>query len=112
MTYDEVVAAFEGKFTHVSRSGIATRTSRDERDSEYLPIYAAQKQQSAGRAPSPIESVDVEAAYDKWLEVALDFIPDGAVTLYWRVMPEVELGPGGGPFIFARASFSNKAPNV
>ena len=111
MTYDEAVAAFEGKFKHVVTSGIHTNDARDENGNEYLAIYANSKNAKAGIPAAPILSDTIEQAYNKWLETALDSVPGGMTTLYWRVMPIIQSTVGReGRYAFARASFSSKEP--
>ncbi len=111
MTYEEAVAAFEGKFKHVVSDGIHTNDARDEHGNEFQAIYANNKGGKAGIPAQPIMSETSSEAFDKWLENALDSIPGGMITLYWRVMPQCLSVPGrDGCYVFARASFSSKEP--
>lgn len=111
MTYDEAVAAFEGKFQHVVVDGIHTNEARDEWNNEFLAIYANNKNSKAGVPASPLKSETAEDAFDKWLEAAMDSVPGGMTTLYWRVMPTIHTHPGReGVFAFSRMSFSSNPP--
>jgi hypothetical protein len=111
MTYDEAVAAFQNKFSHVVEDGIHTNESLDEWGNEYIAVYANNKNAKAGITASPLKSDTAQEAFDKWLETALDSIPGGMVTLYWRVMPTIHSHPGReGVFAFSRMSFSANPP--
>lgn len=111
MTYDEAVAAFEAKFQHVVVDAIHTNEARDEWGSEFIAVYANNKNGKAGVPAAPLKSDDADDAFNKWLETALDTVPGGMVTLYWRVMPTIHQHPGReGVFAFSRMSFSANPP--
>jgi hypothetical protein len=111
MTYDEAVAAFQNKFSHVVEDGIHTNATIDEWGNEFIAVYANNKNAKAGIPASPLKSDTAQEAFDKWLEAALDSVPGGMVTLYWRVMPTIHTHPGReGVFAFSRMSFSANPP--
>lgn len=113
MTYEEAVRAFEQKFKFVVSDGVHTNSARDEWGVEYIPVYANQKNGKSGIPAAPICSSSPEEAIGAWLEAALDSVPGGMVTLYWRVMPVMYEHPGrGGVYAFSRMSFSANQPKT
>lgn len=113
-TYDNLLAAFEGKFKYVYDEDIQSNESHSYSGIRYDQTYEA-KESRGGKPGEPVVYPDKDAAFEAWFKYAETLIPsndDGPTvnTLFWRVKPHV-LMHGGGVYAFASLAFGKSRKN-
>ena len=102
-TYEESLAGFEGKFTYVYTEDLRGNESFAPNGARYDQTFPRDESSRTPHA-TPATYDGADSAFAAWFEHAASAIPEGANTLFWRIMPHALLH-NSRPFIFASLAF-------